>query len=46
MIEINNSNGTWECWIGGRLWEWNDDLETLLKTLSRQSEQIEEDINN
>lgn len=45
MIEINNHNDTWECWIGGRLWEWNDDLEVLLKKLASQSEQIEEDIN-
>lgn len=45
MIEITRSNDIWECWIGGRLWEWNDSLEILLKKLSTQSEAIEEDIN-
>lgn len=45
MIEINNNNDTWECWIGGRLWEWDDNLEVLLKKLASQAEQIEEDIN-
>ncbi|MEO6176962.1 MAG: hypothetical protein ABIP27_17545 [Flavobacterium circumlabens] len=45
MIEINNHNDTWECWIGGRLWEWDDNLQVLLKKLANQAEQIEEDIN-
>lgn len=45
MIEINNHNGTWECWIGGRIYEWNDDLETLLRILARKAEEIEEEIN-
>ena len=46
MIEIirNTSAETWECWIGGRIWEWNDDLQLLLKKMASQAEQIEEDI--
>jgi hypothetical protein len=45
MIEINNHNGTWECWIGGRLFEWNDNLGILFKDLARNSEDIEAEIN-
>lgn len=45
MIEINNHNGTWECWIGGRIFEWNDDLQSLFKKLSNQAEEIETEIN-
>ena len=46
MIEINNHNGTWECWIGGRIYDWNDDLQTLLKKLANQAEEIETEIND
>ncbi|WP_395060036.1 hypothetical protein [Flavobacterium sp.] len=45
MIEIRNDNGTWEAWICGRIWDYNDNLEVLLKTLARQAEEIENDIN-
>lgn len=45
MIEIIRGNDTLECWIDGRLWEWNDNLQALLKRLASQAEAIEEDIN-
>lgn len=45
MIEINRNNDTWECWISGRLYDWNDDLQTLLKDLAKKAEAIEEEIN-
>ncbi len=46
MIEINNHNGTWECWIGGRIYDWNDDLQILLKKLANKAEDIETEIND
>ena len=46
MIEIKRGNDTWECWVDGRLWEWNDDLQVLFKKLASQAEAIEEDINH
>lgn len=46
MIEINNHNVTWECWIGGRIYDWNDDLQILLKKLANQAEDIETEIND
>jgi hypothetical protein len=45
MFEINNHNGTWECWMGGRIFDWNDSLENLLKDLSKKAEDIEQEIN-
>lgn len=45
MIEISRRHDTWECYVDGRLWEWNDDLQTLLKLIAKQGEAIEEDIN-
>ena len=44
MIEISRNNDTWECWIGGRLFDWNDDLELLLRKLGSQSEEIKEEL--
>lgn len=45
MFEIKNDNGTWECWMGGRIFDWNDNLEILLRDLSKKAEEIEEEIN-
>lgn len=45
MLIINNNNGTWECWMSGRIFDWNDNLEDLLKDLAKKAEDIEQEIN-
>lgn len=44
MIEIKYSGDTWECWIDGSLWDWHDDLASLLSKIGRNAEEIKEDI--
>jgi hypothetical protein len=46
MIEIKKRNGNWEAYVGGGLYHYSEDLESLLEYLSRHSKDLEEELNN
>lgn len=46
MIEINERNGNWECYVGGALYDYSSDLATLLEILANKSDDLIEFMND
>jgi type III secretory pathway component EscU len=44
MIEITYRNGYWEAYVGGALFDYAEDLETILKVLATHADELEKEL--